>query len=153
MNFIIPKQNTIYVKALIIGAGGVGTVVTQKIAANPAFTDVMLASRTKSKCDAVAAAIGGGRVKTAQVDADNVADLCALFRSFNPDIVVNVAPALPGPHHHGRLPRMRRELPRHGQLRAQGRGALRVFVAVGPIRPLQGEGLYGHPRLRRSIRA
>ena len=48
-------------KALIIGAGGVGTVVTQKIAANPVFTDVMLASRTKSKCDAVAAAIGGGR--------------------------------------------------------------------------------------------
>ncbi len=78
-------------KALIIGAGGVGTVVTQKIAANPVFTDVMLASRTKSKCDAVAAAIGGGRVKTAQVDADNVAELCELFRAFSPDIVVNVA--------------------------------------------------------------
>ena len=78
-------------KALIIGAGGVGTVVTQKIAANPVFTDVMLASRTKSKCDAVAAAIGGGRVKTAQVDADNVAELCELFRAFCPDIVVNVA--------------------------------------------------------------
>ena len=40
-------------RALIIGAGGVGTVVTQKIAANPVFSDVMLASRTKSKCDAV----------------------------------------------------------------------------------------------------
>ena len=78
-------------KALIIGAGGVGTVVTQKIAANPVFTDVMLASRTKSKCDAVSAAIGGNRVKTAQVDADNVAELCALFRAFRPDIVVNVA--------------------------------------------------------------
>ena len=48
-------------RALIIGAGGVGTVVTQKVAANPIFSDVMLASRTKSKCDAVAAAIGGGR--------------------------------------------------------------------------------------------
>ena len=59
-------------KALIIGAGGVGTVVTQKIAANPVFTDVMLASRTKSKCDAVAAAIGGNRVKTAEVDADTL---------------------------------------------------------------------------------
>ena len=57
-------------RALIIGAGGVGTVVAQKVAANPVFTDVMLASRTKSKCDAVAAAIGGNRVKTAQVDAD-----------------------------------------------------------------------------------
>ena len=78
-------------KALIIGAGGVGTVVTQKIAANPVFTDVMLASRTKSKCDAVAAAIGGNRVKTAEVDADNVPQLCELFRAFKPDIVVNVA--------------------------------------------------------------
>ena len=78
-------------KVLIIGAGGVGTVVTQKIAANPVFTDVMLASRTKSKCDAVAAAIGGNRVKTAEVDADNVPQLCELFRSFRPDIVVNVA--------------------------------------------------------------
>ena len=62
-------------RALIIGAGGVGTVVTQKVAANPVFTDVMLASRTKSKCDAVAAAIGGNRVKTAQVDADSVEEL------------------------------------------------------------------------------
>ena len=78
-------------RVLIIGAGGVGTVVTQKIAANPVFTDVMLASRTKSKCDAVAAAIGGNRVKTAQVDADNVPELCELFRAFKPDIVVNVA--------------------------------------------------------------
>ena len=64
-------------RALIIGAGGVGTVVTQKIAANPVFSDVMLASRTKSKCDAVAAAIGGNRVKTAQVDADNVPEALA----------------------------------------------------------------------------
>ena len=78
-------------RALIIGAGGVGTVVAQKVAANPIFSDVMLASRTKSKCDAVAAAIGGDRVKTAQVDADSVPELCELFRSFKPDIVINVA--------------------------------------------------------------
>ncbi len=135
-------------KALIIGAGGVGTVVTQKIAANPVFTDVMLASRTKSKCDAVAAAIGGGRVKTAQVDADNVAELCELFRAFRPDIVVNVALALPGSDDHGRLPRMRLQLPRHGQLRAQGRGAFRIFVAVGLPGSFQGRGADGDPRLR-----
>ena len=78
-------------KVLIIGAGGVGTVVAQKIAADPVFTEVMLASRTKSKCDAVAAAIGGDRVQTAQVDADSVPQLCELMRSFRPDLVVNVA--------------------------------------------------------------
>ena len=76
-------------RALIIGAGGVGTVVAQKVAANPVFTDIMLASRTKSKCDAVAAAIGGNRVKTAQVDADSVEELVALFNEFKPDIVIN----------------------------------------------------------------
>jgi len=43
-------------KVLIIGAGGVGTVVAQKVAQNSdVFTEIMLASRTKSKCDAIAA--------------------------------------------------------------------------------------------------
>ncbi|MBR6831677.1 MAG: saccharopine dehydrogenase family protein [Tidjanibacter sp.] len=78
-------------KVLIIGAGGVGTVVTCKIAANPIFTDIMLASRTKSKCDDIAARFEPGRVKTAAVDADSVEQLCELMRSFGPDIVVNVA--------------------------------------------------------------
>ncbi len=79
-------------RVLIIGAGGVGTVVAHKIVSVPeVFGEIMLASRTKSKCDAVAAAIGGNRVKTAQVDADNVSELVALIRSFKPDLVVNVA--------------------------------------------------------------
>ncbi len=79
-------------KILIIGAGGVGTVVAHKIASVPeVFGDILLASRTKSKCDAVAAAVGGNRIKTAQVDADNVPELVALIRSFQPDLVVNVA--------------------------------------------------------------
>ena len=78
-------------RVLIIGAGGVGTVVAHKVAANPVFTDVMLASRTKSKCDQIAAAIGGDRIKTEQVDADSVADLCRVMRGFKPDIVINVA--------------------------------------------------------------
>lgn len=77
---------------MIIGAGGVGTVVAHKTAALPeVFTDIMLASRTKSKCDAIAKKIGGNRIKTAQVDADNVPQLVALIRSFKPDLVVNVA--------------------------------------------------------------
>ncbi len=42
-------------KVLIIGAGGVGTVVANKVAQNnDVFTEIMLASRTKSKCDAIA---------------------------------------------------------------------------------------------------
>ena len=135
-------------KALIIGAGGVGTVVAQKIAANPIFSDVMLASRTKAKCDAIAAAIGGDRVKTAQVDADNVADLCELFRAFKPDIVVNVALPYQDLTIMDACLECGVQLPRYSQLRTQGRGAFRVFVAVGLSGALQGEGADGHPGLR-----
>lgn len=79
-------------KVLIIGAGGVGTVVAHKVAQNmDVFTEIMLASRTKSKCDAIAAAIGGNKIQTAQVDADNVEDLKRLFNSFKPELVINVA--------------------------------------------------------------
>ncbi|MFZ1335245.1 MAG: saccharopine dehydrogenase NADP-binding domain-containing protein, partial [Saprospiraceae bacterium] len=60
-------------KVLIIGAGGVGTVVTYKCAQHPdIFSEILLASRTKSKCDVIAANIGSDRITTAQVDADNV---------------------------------------------------------------------------------
>lgn len=79
-------------KVIIIGAGGVGTVVAHKVASLPnVFTEVMLASRTKSKCDAIVKAIGRTDIKTAQVDADNVPELVALFNSFKPDLVINVA--------------------------------------------------------------
>ena len=51
----------------------------------------MIASRTKSKCDAIVEAIGNKAIKTAQVDADDVEQLVALFESFRPDIVMNLA--------------------------------------------------------------
>lgn len=79
-------------RVLIIGAGGVGTVVAHKMASLPnVFTNILLASRTKSKCDAIAEKIGDNRIQTAQVDADNVPELVELINSFEPDIVVNVA--------------------------------------------------------------
>ena len=79
-------------KVLIIGAGGVGTVVAHKVAQNPdVFTEIVLASRTQSKCDAIAKAIGDDRIVTDRVDADKVEDLVALFKKHKPDIVINVA--------------------------------------------------------------
>lgn len=76
---------------MIIGAGGVGTVVAHKAAANPVFDEIVLASRTKSKADAIAQAVGGGRIKTEAVDADEVPQLVALFDKYKPDLVINVA--------------------------------------------------------------
>src|SRR4030043_1965368 len=79
-------------KVLIIGAGGVGTVVAHKLAKVPqVFTDIMLASRTKSKCEVIAKAVGANKIKTAQVDADNVRQLVELFKSFKPEMVINAA--------------------------------------------------------------
>lgn len=78
-------------KLLIIGAGGVGQVTAIKAAANPVFTDIMLATRTKSKADAIAERVGGDRIKTAKVNADNVDELVALMNGFKPEIVINVA--------------------------------------------------------------
>jgi len=82
-------------KILIIGAGGVGTVVAHKVAQNAAvFTEIMLASRTKSKCDAIAEDVKkryGVEIKTAQVDADSVTELVKLFNSYKPELVINVA--------------------------------------------------------------
>ena len=77
---------------MVIGAGGVGTVVVHKMASLPeVFNEIMLASRTKSKCDTIASRIGGNRIQTAEVDADKVPELVSLIQSFNPDVVVNVA--------------------------------------------------------------
>jgi saccharopine dehydrogenase (NAD+, L-lysine forming) len=85
-------KNTSMGKVMIIGAGGVGTVVAHKMAGLPEiFSEILLASRTKSKCDAIAARIGRNRIQTAQVDADDVPQLVKLIGSFKPDIVVNVA--------------------------------------------------------------
>jgi saccharopine dehydrogenase (NAD+, L-lysine-forming) len=82
-------------KVLIIGAGGVGTVVAHKCALNSGvFTGIMLASRTQSKCDKIAADIKEMHnvdIQTAKVDADNVPELVALIKSFGPEMIINVA--------------------------------------------------------------
>jgi saccharopine dehydrogenase (NAD+, L-lysine-forming) len=82
-------------KVLIIGAGGVGRVVANKVAQNTdVFREIMLASRTKSKCDDIAEDVKrrtGVSIQTAQVDADSVPELVKLFDEFRPEIVINVA--------------------------------------------------------------
>ncbi len=79
-------------KVLIIGAGGVGAVVAHKCASVPeVFTEIVIASRTKAKCDKLAAAIGKPNIRTAQVDADNVPETIALLEREKPDLLINVA--------------------------------------------------------------
>ena len=73
-----------------------GRVVTFKCAMNPdVFSEIMLASRTKSKCDVIAEdakkATGHKHITTAAVDAENVPELVKLIRSFQPELVIHVA--------------------------------------------------------------
>lgn len=79
-------------RVLIIGAGGVATVAAHKVVKNAdVFSDIMIASRTQSKCDDIVRAIGNPKIKTARVDADNIDELVRLFDEFRPDLVMNLA--------------------------------------------------------------
>jgi saccharopine dehydrogenase (NAD+, L-lysine-forming) len=58
------------------------------------FGEITLASRTKSKCDAIAASVKtrtGRDIATAQVDADDPAQTAELIRKTGAKLVVNVA--------------------------------------------------------------
>ncbi len=78
-------------KVLIIGAGGVGGVVTHKCSQLvDVFEDIVLASRNEEKCKKIAAQLNRP-IETAQVDADNVPELVELINLIKPDMVINVA--------------------------------------------------------------
>lgn len=84
-------------RALIIGCGGVASVAIHKCCQNSeVFTDIMIASRTKEKCDALKAKLDtmyGGKtnISTAKVNADSVPELVALMKEYKPDACLNLA--------------------------------------------------------------
>ena len=80
----------------MIGAGGVATVAAFKIVQNrDVFTEFMIASRRKEKCDKLVKSIHDKGYKmdiqTAEVDADDVEQLKVLFNSYKPELVINLA--------------------------------------------------------------
>ena len=78
-------------RVLIVGAGGVGKVVAHKCAACPdVFEDICLASRTVSRCDAIAAELPRP-IRTERLDADRTDELVALINDYRPDLVLHVA--------------------------------------------------------------
>ena len=82
-------------RVLVIGAGGVGSVAVHKMAMNQdIFSHITLASRRRSKCDAIAASVKqrtGVTIDTAELDADDIAATTALIKAVNPGLVVNLA--------------------------------------------------------------
>ena len=82
-------------KVLVIGCGGVATVAIHKCCqVSEIFTELCIASRTKAKCDKLAAELQGKtatKITTAQVDADDVEQLKVLINEYKPDLVMNIA--------------------------------------------------------------
>ena len=88
-------------KVMLIGAGGVAGVAAAKMAQNPdVFEDLLIASRTVARCDAIKADIekrgfnkGGKKtvITTASLDAMDKAATVAMIRAFKPDLVMNIA--------------------------------------------------------------
>ena len=83
-------------RLLVIGCGGVAQVAIQKCCQNSdTFTELCIASRTVSKCDALKEKLEaqGTPVKltTATVNADSKDDLVKLISEYKPDAVLNVA--------------------------------------------------------------
>jgi saccharopine dehydrogenase (NAD+, L-lysine-forming) len=78
-------------KVLIIGAGGVGSVVVHKCTQVPeVFSEIVLASRTLSRCEKIRDEVDRP-IETAQVDADNSSEVVALINNYKPDLVINTA--------------------------------------------------------------
>ena len=82
-------------KVLIVGAGGVAGVTVHKCAMlADTFSEIVLASRTLAKCQAIAASIKertGRTIEVRQLDADNVSETVALIKEVQPDLLVNLA--------------------------------------------------------------
>jgi len=78
-------------RVLIIGAGGVGGVVTHKCAQFPeVFSEIILASRTLEKCEKIKSQLARP-IQTAKVDADNTRELVSLIEKHSPNLIINVA--------------------------------------------------------------
>lgn len=82
-------------RLLIIGCGGVASVAINKCCQNSeVFSEICIASRTVSKCEALAEKLRGKTstvITTAQIDAEDVKALTELIRDYKPDAVLNVA--------------------------------------------------------------
>lgn len=82
-------------KVLVIGAGGVGSVAVHKMAMwSDMFSEITLASRRVSKCDAIAASVKsrtGVTIATAELDADDIEATTRLIEKTDASLVVNLA--------------------------------------------------------------
>lgn len=81
-------------KVVILGAGGVAKVTALKCAQQPdVFHEIIVASRTLAKCDAIAEAakrLTGHTISTAQILVSNKDSLVQFLKEQKPNILINL---------------------------------------------------------------
>jgi len=76
-------------KALVIGAGGVGSAIANIASRRPFITQMVIADRNLSRAEAVITKVKDSRFSAAEVNAAELEDIRALIRKAKPDIVIN----------------------------------------------------------------
>lgn len=76
-------------KALVIGAGGVGSAISNIAARRSFITEMVVADRDLSRAESAVARLADPRFTAAAVNASSVEELRSLIRSTQPDVVIN----------------------------------------------------------------
>ena len=76
-------------KALVIGAGGVGSAIANIASRRSFITSMVVADRMLPKAEAAVARLKDPRFSAAQVNAAELEDLRELIRKADPDVVIN----------------------------------------------------------------
>ena len=95
MKTAVKKEENTMARIMVIGCGGVAGVAIAKICQNSeVFDELMIASRTVAKCDALKEKLAPTtktKITTAKVDADSKDELVKLINAYKPDAVLNLA--------------------------------------------------------------
>ncbi|GIV25511.1 MAG: saccharopine dehydrogenase [Bacteroidia bacterium] len=79
-------------KVMVVGAGAVSQVTVCKLARRPdLFSEIVVASRTFAKCQALAHKHPHARIIPEALDADNVSETVALLKKHRPALLLNLA--------------------------------------------------------------
>ncbi len=76
-------------RALVIGAGGVGRAIANIASRRPFITSMIIADRTLARAEEAVTRVKDARFSAAQVNAAELEDLRDLIRKAKPDIVIN----------------------------------------------------------------
>jgi saccharopine dehydrogenase (NAD+, L-lysine forming) len=76
-------------KALVIGAGGVGRAIANIASRRPFITSMVIADRTLARAQEAVSRLDDDRFSAAEVNAAELEDIRELIRQSKPDVVIN----------------------------------------------------------------